>query len=94
MCEKAKKFIPVYFQVRLVPRPHSYSQMNTSGSGWRAEFLAIKLSMTTVDYEQLPTEGGEYTADIVGSTWPQECRCTAEKLTRKQNRLQLRVRGM
>ena len=62
--------------------------MNTRGSGWRAEFLAIKSSMATVDYVQLPTEGGEYTADIVGSTWLQECRCTAEKLSSVQKRIQ------
>ena len=70
-----KEFIPVWLHVRLASTLQLYSQMKANGSGRRAEFIAIKSSMTAVMaaviYVYQSGEGREYTADSAGSTWRQ-----------------------
>ena len=70
---KSKEFIPVWLHVRLVSALQLYSQMKASGSGRRAEFIAIKSSMTAVMATVISVhqagEGRKYTADSAGSTW-------------------------
>ena len=68
--------------------------MKTKCSGSRAEFLAIKSSMPTVDFVQLPAEGREYTADSVGSTWRQEYSHAAGKFNSVQKVENKRARGI